>query len=94
VGGNHDDGQPGQLGEQRFEEVEARFVAEPQVDQGHVERLPLGLPKGIEPIRRFLDRMPHRLHRYSKRPADIRLVIDNQDPHGRTISRPLSLGFS
>ena len=83
VGRDQDHRQPGRLRQQRLEEVHPPVLAEPEVDQGHVEGPPLGHPEGVARPRRLLDRMPHRLQRDAERAPDVRLVVDDQDPHGR-----------
>ncbi len=63
-------------------QVETRVLAEPEVQQRHVESRSLERLQCVGDPRGFLDRLALRLEGRSEGRADIRLVINDQDSHG------------
>ena len=88
VGRDDDDRQPGRLRQQRLEQVEARLARRAGGRPGP-RRTAAARPcrSASAPGRRLLDGVAHRLQGDAERPPDVRLVVDDQDPHGRARDR-------
>jgi hypothetical protein len=78
---DHHDRQPGELAQQRLQEVETRLDAELQINQRDIMNGVLDGANRLGPRGRLRDRVPRGLQRRPERPANVGLVVDNQHPH-------------
>ena len=79
-----DDRESGLLQHHGFQQVEPRLIAEPEVDQDEIERPTLDPLQGVAARGRLLDPVAHRLQGQPEGAPDVRLVVHDQDLHGRT----------